>query len=254
MAFYDSIGRNYAAFRRPDRRIAWAIDAALGDAISVVNIGAGAGSYEPLGRTVLAVEPSEVMIRQRPAGAAPCLRGSAEALPLAPASVDAAMAVLSVHHWTDLERGLGEMARVARKRAVLLTWVPDAAPFWLTAEYFPEIAAHDRKIFPRAADLIAMLERVIGPVHMAPVPIPHDCADGLLGAYWRRPESYLNAEIRSAMSSFARIDAEAGLARLRTDLASGRWAERKRHLMALDTLDLGYRIVCCEIAGRDGAR
>ena len=248
MAYYDSIGRGYAAFRRPDRRIATAIDAALGDARSVVNIGAGTGSYEPSGRTVLAVEPSAVMIRQRPAEAAPCLQGSAEALPLETASVDAAMAVLSIHHWSDPERGLGEMARVARKRAVLLTWVPDAAPFWLTEDYFPEIAAHDREVFPTSSTLAAMLERTIGAVRMTPVPIPHDCMDGVLGAYWRRPESYLSAEVRSAMSSFARIDAAPGLARLAADLASGRWAERNAHLSALDALDLGYRIVCCEIA------
>lgn len=254
MALYDSIGRGYAAFRRSDQRIASAIDAALGDAISVVNIGAGAGSYEPTGRTVLAVEPSDLMIRQRPAGAAPCLRGSAEALPLETASVDAAMAVLSLHHWRDPERGVREMARVARKRAVLLTWVPDAAPFWLTEEYFPEIAAHDAKIFRTTTALSAMLERLIGPTRMAPVPIPHDCADGLLCAYWRRPDSYLSAEIRGAMSSFARIDAEAGLARLRADLSSGRWAERNRHLLALDALDLGYRLVCCDIGGKDSRR
>src|SRR5579862_4360267 len=130
MAIYDSIGLNYARFRRPDHRIASAIKAALGDAISVVNIGAGAGSYEPPDRTVLAVEPSELMIWQRPTGAAPCLQGSAEALPLETGSVDATMAVLTIHHWTDLERGLGEMARVARKRAVLLTWVPEVASFW----------------------------------------------------------------------------------------------------------------------------
>jgi SAM-dependent methyltransferase len=250
MAHYDSFGHKYAEFRRSDHRIAAAIDAALGNATSVVNIGAGAGSYEPLNRTVLAVEPSEVMIRQRPAGAAPCLQGSAEALPLETASVDAAMAILTIHHWTDLERGLGEMARVARKRAVLLTWVPDAAPFWLTEDYFAEIADDDRKIFPSAAALIALPERMIGPVHMAPVPLPHDCTD-TMRAYWRRPESYLNAEIRSAMSSFARIDAETGLARLRTDLSSGRWAERNRHLLALDTLDVGYRLVCCEIGEKD---
>ncbi len=255
MALYDSIGRTYAAFRRPDRRIASAIEAALCDAVSAVNIGAGAGSYEPSGRTVLAVEPSELMIRQRPAGAAPCLRGSAEALPLATASVDAAMAVLTVHHWTDLERGLAEMARVARKRVVLLTWipdvVPDVGPFWLTADYFPEIAAHDRKIFPDAATLVALLERTIGPVHMAPVAIPYDCVDGLLCAYWRRPELYLDIDRRSVMSSFARIDAEPGLARLRSDLASGRWAERNGHLLTLDRLDLGYRLACCEIGGKD---
>lgn len=248
MARYDSLGHHYAQFRRPDPRIASAIDAALGDALSVVNIGAGAGAYEPPGRTVLAVEPSEVMIRQRPKGAAPCLRGSAEALPLETASFDAAMAVLTIHHWTDLERGLGEMARVARRRAVLLTWVPDADPFWLTEDYFPEIADDDRKIFPRAAALSALLERVIGPVHMAPVPLPHDCTD-TMRAYWRRPESYLDAEIRGAMSAFAGIDAEPGLARLRADLASGRWAERNHHLLALDNLDVGYRLFCCEVTG-----
>jgi len=250
MALYDTIGGTYAQFRRPDHRIAAAIMAALGDATSVVNIGAGTGSYEPRDRDVIAVEPSEVMMRQRPAGAAPCLQGAAEALPLETASVDAAMAVLSAHHWTDLERGFQEMARVARTRAVLLTWVPDAAPFWLTEDYFPEILANDRKIFPDAATLTATLERTIGPVHMAPVPIPHDCTDGLLCAYWRRPETYLDDAARSAMSPFARIDVEAGLARLRADLASGRWAERNHHLLALDAIDVGYRVIRCDIDGK----
>lgn len=252
MALYDRIGRGYASLRRPDPRIASAIDRALGDAASVVNIGAGAGSYEPADRTVIAVEPSEVMIRQRPAGAARCLRGSAEALPLEPASVDAAMAILSAHHWADLERGLGEMARVARKRAVLVTWVPDSAPFWLTQDYFPEIIDHDRTIFPSTPALVEMLERTIGPAQVTPLPVPHDCADGMLCAYWRRPESYLDPEVRGAMSSFARIDARAGLARLRDDLASGRWTERHGDLLALDALDLGYRVVRCEIGGTNG--
>ena len=249
MALYDTIGGKYAQFRRPDHSIASALEAALGDATSVVNIGAGTGAYEPLGRTVIAVEPSEVMIRQRTKRAAPCLLGSAEALPLETASVDAAMAVLSAHHWTDQERGFSEMARVARKRAVLLTWVPDAAPFWLVEDYFPEMEVEDQKMFPSAASLTAMLERIIGPVHMAPVLIPHDCTD-TYRAYWRRPEAYLNADIRSGMSAFALIDAEAGLAQLRADLSSGRWAERNRHLLALDALDLGYRVVRCEIEGQ----
>lgn len=248
MTLYDTIGGNYAQVRRPDPRIAAAIAAALGDATSVVNIGAGTGAYEPHDRTVIAVEPSAVMIRQRPADAAPCLQGFAEALPLETASVDAAMAVLSAHHWTDLEGGLREMARVARKRAVLLTWVPDAAPFWLVEDYFPEIAVNDRKIFPRAADLTALLKRIIGPVQMTPVLIPHDCTD-TYGAYWRRPDAYLNPDIRGAMSVFAGIDAEAGLAKLRADLVSGRWAERNRHLLALDALDLGFRVVRCDIGG-----
>ena len=247
MALYDSIGRTYAAFRRPDPRIAAAIEAALGDAASVVNVGAGTGSYEPSGRSVIAVEPSEVMIRQRPAGAAPCRQATAEALPLETKSADAAMAVLSVHHWTDMEQGLREMARVARKRVVLLTWVPDGPPFWLTRDYFPEIAAHDRDAFPTAAELGTLLERTVGPARIVPVLIPHDCTDGFLCAYWRRPEAYLDPAVRSGMSSFARLDPEPGLARLDADLSSGRWHERNGHLWALETLDLGYRIAVCEI-------
>lgn len=247
MALYDTIGRGYASFRQPDSRIAAVIVAALGDAASVANIGAGTGSYEPRGRTVLAVEPSEVMIRQRPPGSAPCLQGSAEALPLETSSVDAAMAILSAHHWPDLERGFREMARVARRRVLLLTWVPDAAPFWLTEDYFPEIIAHDRTIFPTTPVLVAMLERTVGPTVVTPLPIPHDCVDGFLCAYWRRPECYLSAERRSAISSFSRFDAGPGVERLRADLSSGRWAERNRGLLALEALDAGYRLVRCEI-------
>ncbi len=254
MPLYNTIGHAYATHRRPDPRVAAAIDAALGDAASVVNVGAGAGSYEPRPKTVLAVEPSEVMIRQRLAPlAAPCVQGTAEALPLESNSVDAAMAILTIHHWPDPERGLREMARVARQRVVILTWVPDApnsSPFWLTQDYFPEILAHDRTIFPAIASLTSLLERVIGPAHIAPVPVPHDCIDGFLCAYWRRPESYLSAEVRSCISSFARIDAEPGLAALRADLSRSRWAERNRHLLTLDTMDLGYRLIRCEIPAR----
>ncbi|MFZ4572824.1 MAG: class I SAM-dependent methyltransferase [Phycisphaerales bacterium] len=246
MARYDTIGLGYAAVRRPDDRIAAAIDAALGDAQSVVNVGAGAGSYEPRARNVIAVEPSAVMIAQRPRGAAPCVQASAESLPLEDGAVDAAMTVLSMHHWNDRERGLREMARVAKQRVVLLTWVPDGAPFWLTEEYFPEIMAHDRTIFPTAGELAAMLARIAGPVDMKPLPIPHDCTDGFLCAYWRRPERYLSDEVRGAISSFARIDAARGLEKLRGDLASGRWAERNRALLALEEFDAGYRLVTCE--------
>jgi SAM-dependent methyltransferase len=249
VALYDRIGSNYAELRRPDPRIASAIDAALGDAATVVNVGAGTGSYEPADRAVLAIEPSEVMIRQRPAGAAPCLQGAAEALPLEACSVDAAMALLTVHHWTDFERGLAEMARVARKRVVLLTWVPEGEPFWLD-DYFPEIPAMDQGIFPATRALTALLERLVGRVTATIVPIPHDCTDGFQGAYWRRPEAYLRAEVRSAISSFPKFDAEPGLGRLRTDLASGQWAERNGHLLDRAEMDLGYRIFACEIDQR----
>jgi SAM-dependent methyltransferase len=250
VARYDSIGRNYADLRRPDPRIAAVIHAALGDAASVVNVGAGCGSYEPTDRTVLAVEPSEVMIRQRPAGAAPCLQGWAEALPLETGSVDAALGVLTVHHWTDLAQGFAEMARVARRRVVILTWVPDSPPFWLTREYFPEITAQDERIFPRTAALAELLERIVGPSMVEPVLTPHDCIDGFLGAYWRRPDAYLSAEVRSAISSFSMFDCEPGLEQLREDLASGRWAERHGDLLDREALDVGYRIVRCDVADR----
>lgn len=249
MALYDTIGHGYAVLRKPDPRIAAAIDAALGDAASVANIGAGTGSYESSSRRVTAIEPSEVMIRQRPAGAAPCLQGSADAIPLETDSVDAATAILTIHHWPDIDRGLREMARIARKRIVLLTWVSDAPPFWLTQDYFPQIIAHDRTIFPGTTGLTAMLQQAGGEraeVSVTPVPVPHDCTDGFLCAYWRRPECYLEPERRAAISSFARIDAAPGLARLRIDLESGRWTERNRALLSLDALDAGYRLVICE--------
>ena len=251
MALYDRIGHGYAAFRKPDERIASAIDAALEDSHSVVNIGAGTGSYEPMDRAVLAIEPSESMIRQRREDAAPCIRGVAESLPLNSDSVDAAMAVLSAHHWAGLEQGLCEMARVARKRVVLLTWIPDSAPFWLTQEYFPEILAHDRMVFPDSFALTELLERIIGRTRITPVLVPHDCTDGFLCAYWRRPEFYLCEERRRAISSFAKIDAENGITRLCSDLSSGLWTERNSSLLQLDSMDVGYRIICCEIGGVD---
>lgn len=248
MPLYDTIGHGYAARRKPDPRIAALIHAALGDAVSIANIGAGTGSYEPADREVIAIEPSEVMIRQRPPGAARCIQAAAESLPLADASVDAAMTILSLHHWTDVERGLREMARIARKRVVIMTWVPDLAPFWLTEDYFPEILAHDRTIFPSVASLTQTIEHTIAPVRLIPVPIPHDCIDGMLCAYWRRPDAYLDDSVRSGMSSFTRINAAPGLAKLRADLERRTWATRHARLLDLDELDLGYRLAVCNLA------
>lgn len=252
MALYDTIGTQYASHRRPDPRIAAVIDYVLADAQSVVNVGAGAGSYEPENRTVLAIEPSQVMIGQRSPQAAACVQGSADALPVESKSVDAAMTVLSAHHWPSLESGLREMFRVARKRVVMLTWVPppDGEPFWLTKDYFPEILAHDRTIFPSSTSLVESLSKIAGEscITLLPVPIPHDCVDGFLCAYWRRPECYLQPEVRAAISSFTRIDARAGLSRLYDDLASGRWMQNNAGIVTLDSLDLGYRVVTCEIS------
>ena len=254
-AVYDTIGRGYAGQRRADPRLAAAIRSALGNARSVVNVGAGGGSYEPSDLSVLAVEPSREMIRQRPIGAAPAVQAVAERLPLADGSVDAALAVLTVHHWDDRAAGLAELARVARRRVVILTWDPARGDsFWLTAEYLPEIVAFDAGRFPSLGEL----ERALGPLDARALPVPHDCVDGFLGAYWRRPEAYLDPDVRRAMSGFIQLSpgpADAGLARLAEDLGSGRWESRFGHLRARDEADLGYRLIVSERAPRrDAAR
>jgi SAM-dependent methyltransferase len=242
MALYDTIGRGYRALRRPDPRIAARITEALGPAESVVNVGAGAGSYEPRDRRVLAVEPSMTMIRQRDAGAPAAVCASAVDLPLAAGVVDAALAILTIQHWPDQARGLRELRRVARRRAVILTWDPTAPGFWLTTDYFPRILAIDRRIFPPLGEL----RRHLGSLEERALPIPHDCSDGFLGAYWRRPEAYLDPRIRSAISTCSRLEPDeltAGLDRLREDLASGAWRRRHAELLEEEALDLGYRLV-----------
>jgi SAM-dependent methyltransferase len=236
---YDAIGQAYGAYRRPDPRLAAGILDALAGAVSVVNVGAGTGSYEPEDRTVVAVEPSVAMIRQRRPGV-PVVRASASALPFRDAAFAAALAVLTVHHWPDKARGLAELARVARRQVVVLTWDPAAPGFWLVDDYFPEILALDRPIFPSLADF----RRVLGEVEVRPLPVPHDCTDGFLGAYWRRPAAYLDPGVRGAISTFAKLaDVASGLARLRHDLEDGTWARRHGHLLARSELDLGYRLV-----------
>lgn len=240
MADYDIIGRAYARRRRPDPRIAQVINSAMGDARSIVNVGAGAGSYDPVGRAVVAVEPSLVMIGQRPEGSAPAVRGSAERLPFADGSFDAALAILTVHHWQERRAGLEEMRRVARDRVVILTWDPTHPGFWLVRDYFPDLIEHDRCIFPTVGEL----EAVLGRVKVGAVPVPHDCIDGFLGAYWRRPEAYLDEEIRAGISTFARIgDVASRVERLRGDLESGRWRVKNAELLGLEELDVGYRLV-----------
>ena len=243
---YDRIGVGYRALRVPDPRIEAAIASALGDAASVANIGAGAGSYEPRDRRVVAVEPALTMIRQRAADAAPVVRGSGSAIPLADACVDATLAVLTIHHWPDRMRGLAEMRRVAKKRVVVLTH-EHLGSFWL-GEYFPGIRRIDFEVFPTLGDF----ERALGPLDVHPVPVPHDCSDGFLGAYWRRPHEYLREDVRFAISAFPRLppsEVEDGVARLRADLDSGAWEARNRGLLGLDALDIGYRIVVAELRG-----
>jgi SAM-dependent methyltransferase len=239
-AVYDAIGRSYAATRRADPRIQAAIWAALGDAETVVNVGAGAGSYEPPG-TVLAVEPSAAMISQRPEGSAPAVQAGAEAIPLADASCDAALAVLTLHHWSDPARGVAEMRRVAR-RVVIFTWDPNFADrFWFARDYLPESVAFDRARMPA----IAQVGEWMGGADVSVVAVPHDCRDGFFSAHWRRPEAYLDPTVRAGASDLALLGAavDRAVAMLRDDLRTGVWHERNRALLDLDEIDLGYRLV-----------
>lgn len=235
---YDTIGVDYAQLRRPDPRIGARILDALGEAESVLNVGAGAGSYEPAGRRVVALEPSREMIAQRPAGSAPVVQGVAEALPFGDDAFAAAMGVLTIHHWADPAGGLRELRRVARGPVVLLTYDPNFRP-WLT-DYIPSLVELDREQMPP----LAAYEEALGPVRIEPVPIPWDCRDGFLYAYWRRPAAYLDPRLRQGSSSFwALDDTAAGLERLGEDLASGAWKERYGRLLELSELDQGYRLV-----------
>jgi SAM-dependent methyltransferase len=240
---YDAIGATYSVTRRTEPRIAARIWAALGDARTVLNVGAGAGSYEPPGRDVTAVEPSAVMRAQRPAGAAPCVAAVAESLPFKDRSFDAAMAFSTIHHWRDPIAGLREMRRVAR-RVVVFTFdgtdIGWRRRFWLTRDYLPEVA--DLLI---GRPSLTEHARAIG-ARIEPVLIPWDCADGFFEAYWRRPEAYLDEGVRRGTSVWDAVgpDAEARAVRsLRADLASGRWADRNRDIVGLDSAVLGARLL-----------
>jgi len=243
-ALYDTIGKGYAKHRKPDPRIAKAILDALGDAHSVVNIGAGAGSYEPHDRSVLAVEPSGLMMAQRPAGAAPVVRGVAEALPIADKSFDAATAFLTTHHWKDVRAGLAEMRRVARKRCVFFDHAFDMARrFWMVRDYFPDIPAPAASFLP-----MDTAREVFGPLRIVTLPVPYDCTDGFFCAYWRRPEAYLDPEVRAAISFFfnaPRVDD--AIAQLKRDLDDGTWERRNGHLRGETEMDFGYRLVIAEL-------
>jgi SAM-dependent methyltransferase len=237
---YDSIGVTYTETRRTDPRIAEQIWAALGDARTVLNVGAGTGSYEPPDRDVLALEPSEVMRAQRPPGAARCLAGSAESLPFEDKSFDAAMAIATVHHWPDPIAGLREMTRVAHRVVVFTFDFPGLSEFWLTRDYLPELLDRLRDHPPLAEKAEALGARI------EPVMIPWDCVDGFYEAYWRRPEAYLDEPVRRGISTWSAVGPQVenrAVRRLKTDLASGHWAERNRDLLDLDEVDLGIRLL-----------
>ncbi len=240
-ALYDEIGLTYSRYRKPDPHFAKLIDDAIGDAASVVCIGSGTGSYEPVGRGTVAIEPSRVMIDQRPPGIAPVVQAVAEHLPIADDSFDVALAVLTIHHWTDYVAGLREMARVAGKQ-VVGTWDPtNWESFWLVADYIPEMpkAENGAAHFKAVADVLQADDVRI-------LPVPKDCTDGFCGAYWRRPEMYLDPGARAAISGFSKVASgvvDKAMARLEREIADGTWASKYGHLLELDDIDLGYRLV-----------
>jgi SAM-dependent methyltransferase len=240
---YDTIGRKYARYRRPDPHLEAQIRAALGDARTVLNVGAGTGSYEPTDRTVLALEPSPVMIAQRAPDAAPVVLGRAETLPFPDGAFDAVLALLTVHHWDDVDAGLRELQRVA-PRQVVLTWDPvamRAESFWLTRDYLPDASGEDGG-FAALPEIVAALDDA----RVESVPVPHDCHDGFLRAYWRRPEAYLDPDARASISALALVDDAVlapGLERLRADLDSGVWHTRNADVLQELALDLGSRLV-----------
>ena len=244
MARYDVIGIDYAKTRREDPRIAAAIARALGDARTVVNVGAGAGSYEPGDRHVIAVEPSDVMAAQRPPDKSPAIRASAGALPLRDDSVDAAMAIVTIHHWdAEQERGIKELRRVARGPVVIVTYDPAVSgQMWLMTDYLPEVARLDDRIFPSPEQLAEWLGTG---TTIETIPIARDTPDWMLGSFWAHPERVLDEQARNATSGFARMDpavVQRVVDAVERDLASGAWDERHGHLRALGEYDCGLRL------------
>src|SRR6476619_692109 len=244
---YDRMGLDYSEVRRADPRFEAAIWDALGDARSVLNVGAGAGSYEPRDREVVAIEPSPVMIAQRPPAAAPAIQGVAESLPLANRSVDATMGVFTMQHWDDVDQGLAEMLRVTRRRIVFLTLDLDAtAEMWLCRDYLPEIGEHDLQTFPSMEHLGAVLPDL----RIDTITVPSDCTDGFCIALWSRPETFLDPRMRQASSIWHRLRVtvvEPALERLRRDLASGEWDRRHGQLRTQASLDVGLRLLTAEL-------
>lgn len=243
---YDRLGRGYGRVRRPDPRIATQIDAALGDARTVLNVGAGTGSYEPAEREVTAVEPSMEMIGQRPSGSTPAMQASAEELPFPDRSFDAAMAVLTAHHWADLDAGLAEMQRVSKGRIVIVAFDPEAlGDLWIARDYFPEMLALKRRSGASSGELMARLPGSTS----TPIPVPRDCSDLFFAALWARPEMLFEEDVVQPMWVWQSISEEArrsGRERLAADLKSGAWEERYGHLRGRPELDVGLRLVLAD--------
>ncbi|MFZ2113590.1 MAG: methyltransferase domain-containing protein [Solirubrobacteraceae bacterium] len=245
---HEQVACEHPAPRPADPRIARQIHEALGDARSVANVGAGAAEYEPVDRWVLAIEPTEHRIARRTRGLTTPIRGHAESLPIPSSSVEAAMACLTLHQWADWRVGVQELRRVARKRVVIFTYDPTHADrFWLLRDYLPELGhLHSRRFPPIEQQCAATGDDV----HVKTVAIPHDCDNGLLAAHWRRPQAYLDKQVRAGIPTFQLPGAAQlldGLDQLAEDIKTGRWQQRNRELLALEQLDLGYRLLATEL-------
>jgi Methyltransferase domain len=242
---YERHGRTYARHRRPDQRIAARIHTALGDARTVLNVGAGTGSYEPRDRWVLAVEPSATMRSQRPAGAAPAIAARAEALPFDDGAVDAAMACVTIHHWESAKTGLAELRRVSRGPVVVFTFELDDLPAW-QQEFLGEGLVKERPRFPAIDDVAAALGRR---TRVERIPTPGDCVDGFFEAFWRRPEGLLDPAVRGAQSMWALLDPaveQCMVDRLAAALHSGAWDAEHGHLREQESFDGALRLVISE--------
>jgi SAM-dependent methyltransferase len=247
---YDDIGVNYSVTRCTDPKIAEQLYAELKGATRIINIGAGTGSYEPDNVELVAVEPASEMISQRKPGSQSVQQASAEKLPFDDRSFSHAMTVNSMHHWKDRALAFSEINRVATERFVAITWDPSSEPFWLTRDYFPEIYEMDKRIFPGMNEFIYYFDEV----RITPLQIPSDCQDGLLAAFWKRPEAYLSSKVRQSTSPFSKIKRlSEGLRKLEDDLATGTWAKNNRAILSLPSLDVGYRLVSAKVRNAKAA-
>lgn len=241
---YDKIGLNYSVTRCTDPKIAKLLYSEFRGASRIVNIGAGTGSYEPEHGQLVAVEPSSEMISQRKSGSGCVVQAFAEDLPFEDSSFSHAMTVLSMHHWENRALAFSEINRVATEKFVAISWDPEADPFWLTRDYFPEFYEMDRVNFPKLEEL----KREFDEVKMSPLRIPSDCKDGFLASFWKRPEAYLNRKVRQSISSFSLVNNLAdGLQKLEDDLARGVWARKNQAILNSSSADVGYRIISAKV-------
>ena len=239
---YDQFACQYDIYRKPDYRINASIQSHIDGSDWILNVGAGVGSYEPENGHVIAIEPSFEMISKRENSGTKPIQGVAEHLPFKNNVFDCSMAVLTIHHWSNFEAGLKEMLRVTKNKIILFTWIRNDNRFWLE-DYIPEISGKDGALFPDLEEL----DRILCGITVETIEIPYDCTDGFMCAYWRRPEAYLNPDIRKAISVFSGItDVDAKLSKLHEDIKNGVWLQNNKHLLDKETMDYGYRLVIHE--------